>query len=224
VGNAVSMNEFLAIGMMLAVTPGPNMMYVLSRSIAQGRRAGLTSLAGVMVGYLFYMFGAAFGITAIVLRIPHAMAMLAAAGALYLAYLAWQSLKPGGVSPFAVQHRATEAPGRLLMMGAATSLLNPKLMMIFFSLIPRFIDYQAGNVLGQTLSLGAMLIMAFATSNGMVALFAGGLSSFMAKRRRFMLVQRVLTGCVLAWLSLRMLQDALPAGVLVDLMLLGQSA
>jgi threonine/homoserine/homoserine lactone efflux protein len=97
-----------------------------------------------------------------------------------------------------------------------------KLMMIFVSLVPRFVDYQAGNVLAQTLMLGGMLIVGFATSNGLVALFAGSLSAFMTRRRHLMLLQRMLTGCVLAMLSLRMLQDALPTGLLVDLLMLGK--
>jgi hypothetical protein len=70
--------------------------------------------------------------------------------------------------------------------------------------------------------LGSMLIIGFATSNGLVALFAGSLSAFMTRRRRLLLLQRMLTGCVLAILSLRMLQDVLPAGLLVDLLMLGQ--
>lgn len=219
----LSLKEFLAVGLLLAITPGPNMMYVLSRAVVQGRRAGLVSLAGVMVGYLFYMLAAALGITAVVVRIPHALTLLTIAGALYLAYLAWQSLRPGGRSPFEVQPGNAVQSRRLLLMGATTSLLNPKLMMIFVSLVPRFVDYPAGNVLGQTLMLGSMLIIGFATSNGLVALFAGSLSAFMTRRRRLLLLQRMLTGCVLAILSLRMLQDVLPAGLLVDLLMLGQS-
>lgn len=221
---APSLQEFLAIGMLLAITPGPNMMYVLSRSVIQGRQAGLLSLGGVMLGYLFYMLAAAFGITAVFVRIPHALTLLTMVGALYLAYLAWQSLRPGGRSPFDVRTGQAAPPRRLLLMGATTSLLNPKLMMIFVSLLPRFVDYQAGNVLGQTLTLGSMLIIGFATSNGMVALFAGSLSDFMARRRGLMLLQRLLTGCVLAILSARMLQEALPAGLLVDVLMLGKSA
>lgn len=218
----VSLNEFLAIGMLLAITPGPNMMYVLSRAVVQGRRAGLVCLAGVMLGYLFYMLAAAFGITAVIARIPHALTLLAVVGALYLGWMAWQSLRPGGRSPFELASGHALPHRRLLLMGATTSLLNPKLMMIFVSLVPRFVDYQAGNVLAQTLMLGGMLIVGFATSNGLVALFAGSLSAFMTRRRHLMLLQRILTGCVLAMLSLRMLQDALPTGVLVDLLMLGK--
>lgn len=91
-----AMYEFLVVGGMLAVTPDPNMIYVMSRSLAQGRTAGLISLGGVMLGYLFYMFSAGFGITALVLKVPRASAILGAAGSIYLVYLAWQAVKPGG--------------------------------------------------------------------------------------------------------------------------------
>ena len=95
-----SLYGFLVIGGMLAITPGPNMVYVMSRSIAQGRTAGLISLGGVMIGYLFYMFGAAFGITTLFMSVPYAGSGLAVVGAAYLLYLAWQAVRPGGRSPF----------------------------------------------------------------------------------------------------------------------------
>jgi len=78
---------FLALGGMLAVTPGPNMVYVMSRSTAQGHKAALISHAGVMLAYLFYMLGAAFGITALFLGVPFAGSHLGAGGAAYLLYL-----------------------------------------------------------------------------------------------------------------------------------------
>ncbi|ONX37720.1 lysine transporter LysE, partial [Burkholderia cenocepacia] len=112
-----SLYGFLVIGGMLAVTPGPNMVYVMSRSIAQGRAAGLISLAGVMIGYLFYMFATAFGITMLFMSVPYAGSVLGAVGATYLLYLAWQAVRPGGRSPFEVKTLPNEQPLRLLAMG-----------------------------------------------------------------------------------------------------------
>src|SRR5450830_1002765 len=89
----------VALGM--ALTPGPNMIYLISRSISQGRRAGFISLGGVALGFLFYMLCAAFGITAFVFAVPYAYDVLRFGGAAYLFYLAWQTLKPGGRSAFA---------------------------------------------------------------------------------------------------------------------------
>ncbi|MFM0739241.1 LysE family translocator [Paraburkholderia xenovorans] len=204
-----SIYGFLAVGGMLAVTPGPNMVYVMSRSIAQGRRAGLISLAGVMLGYLFYMFGAAFGITALFLSVPFAGSLLGAGGAAYLFYLAWQAVKPGGRSPLEVRELPREQPRRLFAMGAATSLLNPKLAMIFLSLLPQFIDYQNGSVLRQSLVLGSSLIVAFASVNGFVAICSGGMATFLANRPGLLLAQRWTMGVVLFALGAHMSMDAL---------------
>jgi threonine/homoserine/homoserine lactone efflux protein len=205
----VSIYGFLAVGGMLAVTPGPNMVYVMSRSIAQGRTAGLISLAGVMLGYLCYMFGAAFGITALFLSVPYAASVLGAVGAAYLFYLAWQAVKPGGRSPLEVRELPRERPRRLLAMGATTSLLNPKLAMIFLSLLPQFIDYQDGSVFRQSLMLGSLLIVAFASVNGLVAICSGSMATFLSRRPGLLLAQRWMMGVVLLALGVHMSVDAL---------------
>ncbi|WP_186091350.1 LysE family translocator [Burkholderia gladioli] len=202
-----TMIEFVAVGGMLAVTPGPNMVYVMSRSVSQGPRAGLTSLAGVMLGYLTYMFGAAFGLTAIFLTIHGAVRVLAAAGALYLLYLSWQAVRPGARSPFEVDARQAERPRRLFAMGAATSLLNPKLAMLFLSLLPQFIDYQAGDVFRQSMLLGASLVVAFAAVNGAVAIGSGSLAGFLAKRPNWLRAQRWVMGLMLFSLAAKMALD-----------------
>lgn len=202
-----TMIEFVAVGGMLALTPGPNMVYVMSRSVSQGPRAGLTSLAGVMLGYLTYMFGAAFGLTAIFLTIPGAARVLAAAGALYLLYLSWQAVRPGARSPFEVDAQRAERPRRLFAMGAATSLLNPKLAMLFLSLLPQFIDYQAGDVFRQSMLLGASLVGAFAAVNGAVAIGSGSLAGFLAKRPNRLRAQRRVMGLMLCSLAAKMAFD-----------------
>ncbi|MGF6767631.1 threonine/homoserine/homoserine lactone efflux protein [Paraburkholderia sp. GAS199] len=205
---SASMYQFLAVGGMLAITPGPNMVYVMSRSIAQGRGAGLISLAGVMLGYLFYMFSAAFGITALVLKVPGASAILGAAGAAYLLYLAWQAVRPGGRSPFEVRQLPQEAPLRLLAKGATTSLLNPKLAMLFISLLPQFIDHGRSDVFGQSLTLGSLLIAAFALANGSVAVASSGMARFLQGRPGLMLVQRWVMGVMLCGLGISLAMDA----------------
>ncbi|KVA72399.1 lysine transporter LysE [Burkholderia ubonensis] len=209
---SASMYAFLTVAGMIAVTPGPNMVYVMSRSIAQGRTAGLVSLAGVMLGYLFYMFGAAFGITAFFLSVPYAGSVLGAVGAVYLFYLAWQAVKPGGRSPLEVRDLPREQPRRLFAMGAATSLLNPKLAMIFLSLLPQFINDHDGSVLRQSLVLGSSLIVAFASVNGFVAVCSGALATFLASRPGLLLAQRWSMGVMLLALGAHMAMDALKAG------------
>lgn len=207
----VSIYGFLAVGGMLAITPGPNMVYVMSRSIAQGRTAGLISLAGVMLGYIFYMLGAAFGITAFFLSVPYAGSVLGAAGAIYLFYLAWQVARPGGRSPLEVRDLPRERPRRLFAMGAATSLLNPKLAMIFLSLLPQFINYHDGSVFRQSLTLGSSLIVAFASVNAFVAVCSGSMATFLSSRPGFLLIQRWIMGAVLVVLGAHMTIDTLKA-------------
>src|SRR5262249_27984731 len=91
---------FALLSLGIVLTPGPNMIYVISRSLTQGPAAGIVSLGGVALGFVFYMLCAAFGITALLFAVPYAYDALRFAGAAYLLWLAWQTLKPGGRSPF----------------------------------------------------------------------------------------------------------------------------
>ena len=146
----------VALGMVL--TPGPNMIYLVSRSICQGPRAGLVSLAGIALGFVFYLLCAAFGITAIFMAVPFAYDALRAAGALYLLWLAWQAIRPGGHSPFAVRALPPESPRRLFSMGLVTALFNPKVAVLYLSLLPQFIVPGHGSLLTQALMLGVAQI------------------------------------------------------------------
>ena len=98
-----SLLAFAAITLGMALTPGPNMVYLISRSICQERTAGLISLGAVALSFVFYMLCAAFGITAFVMVVPYAYAALRLGGAAYLLYLAWQAVRPGGRSPFQIR-------------------------------------------------------------------------------------------------------------------------
>jgi len=140
---------FTLVVLTMALTPGPNMIYLVSRSLSQGPRAGLISLIGVGIGFVVYMLLAAFGITAIFVAVPYAYDALRLAGAAYLLYLAWQALKPGGRSPFEVRQLPKDSPRRLIAMGLMTNLLNPKVAMLYLALLPQFIDPARGSVLVQ---------------------------------------------------------------------------
>ncbi len=197
---------FIALGMVL--TPGPNMVYLISRSICQGRIAGLISLGGVALGFVFYMLCAAFGITAIVMAVPYAYDALRFGGALYLLYLAWQVLKPGGRSPFQVRDLPEDSPRKLFLMGFLTNLLNPKIAVMYLSLLPQFISPEHGSVLTQSLVLGFVQIMISVSVNAMIAIAAGSIAVFLSKRPSWLVVQRWLMGMVLTGLAIRMLTEA----------------
>jgi threonine/homoserine/homoserine lactone efflux protein len=198
--------SLVALGMVL--TPGPNMVYLVSRSICQGRVAGLISLGGVAAGFVFYMLCAAFGITALVMAVPYAYDTLRIAGALYLLWLAWQAIRPGGRSPFEVRTLRPDGPRKLFAMGLLTNLLNPKIAVMYLSLLPQFIDPAQGGVLAQTLVLGASQIAISVLVNACIVLAAGSVAAVLAARPAWATFQRWLMATVLGGLAVRMATDA----------------
>ena len=199
---------FALIALGMALTPGPNMVYLISRSICQGRTAGLISLGGVALGFVVYMLSAAFGITALLIAVPFAYDALRFGGALYLLYLAWQAVKPGGRSPFQVRELPADSPRKLFTMGFVTNLLNPKIAVLYLSLLPQFIDPMHGSVLGQSVALGVVQIMLSIAVNSTVAMTAGSIAVFLARRPTWLVIQRWLMGTVLAGLAMRMATEA----------------
>ncbi|UVC11281.1 LysE family translocator [Rhizobium sp. TH2] len=206
-----SLASFLAFSLIafgMVITPGPNMVYLVSRSISQGRGAAFISLIGVGAGFLFYMFSAAVGITSLMLAVPYAYDALRFAGALYLLYLAWQVVRPGGRSPFQVRELKPDGPRKLLAMGLVTNLLNPKVAVMYLSLLPQFIHPDAGSVMTQLLALGFTQIAISLTVNSVLIMIAGSLAVFLTSRPTWMLVQRWVMGTVLAGFAMRMATEA----------------
>lgn len=199
---------FAAIALGMVLTPGPNMVYLVSRSISQGPKAGLISLGGVALGFVIYMLCAAFGITALLLAVPYAYDALRIAGAAYLLWLAWQAIRPGGRSPFQVRELPKDSPRKLFGMGFFTSLLNPKIAVFYLSLLPQFISPEAGSVLTQSLVLGMVQICISVSVNAMIALSAGSISLFLAENPGWLKIQRWLMGTVLAGLAVKMATEA----------------
>ncbi|QPZ90737.1 LysE family translocator [Thioclava electrotropha] len=199
---------FGAVALAMVLSPGPNMIYLVSRTICQGRGAGMISLGGVALGFVFYMLCAAFGITAIVLAVPYAYDALRIAGALYLLWLAWQAVRPGGRSAFETRELPMDGPRKLFVRGFVTNLLNPKIAVMYLSLLPQFIDPAAGSVLAQSLALGAVQIVISVGVNAAIVMGAGAMARFLATRPLWMRVQRWAMGTVLAALALSVLRDA----------------
>jgi len=206
--DAAHLLPFMLIALGLVLTPGPNMIYLISRSLCQGPKAGLISLAGVVIGFVFYMVFAALGITALLMAVPFAYDALRLCGAMYLLYMAWQAVKPGGRSPFQVKPLAHDSPKKLLTMGLLTNLLNPKTAVLYLSLLPQFIVPEQGHVLMQSLVLGSTQILISMTFNALIALSAGYIAAFLTGRPLWMLVQRWLMATVLSSLAVRMLVEA----------------
>jgi threonine/homoserine/homoserine lactone efflux protein len=195
----------IALGLVL--TPGPNMIYLVSRSITQGRRAGVVSLLGVAAGFAVYLAAAAAGLATIFVAVPAAYTLLKLVGAAYLLYLAWQAVRPGSTSVFTPRQLPVDSPRRLFTMGLVTNLLNPKIAVLYVSLLPQFIDPARGSVATQSLVLGATQIVIALSVNALIVVFAGGLAVFLAARPTWLRVQRYLMGGVLGALAVRLATD-----------------
>jgi threonine/homoserine/homoserine lactone efflux protein len=195
---------FALVSLGIVLTPGPNMIYLISRSLTQGPAAGIVSLGGVALGFVFYMLCAAFGITALLFAVPYAYDALRFAGAAYLLWMAWQALKPGGRSPFQLKKLQVDGPHKLFAMGFVTNLLNPKIAMLYLALLPQFIDPTVGSVLTQSLVLGTTQTVISVGINAVIALSAGSIAMFLGTRPTWLLVQRWLMGTVLTGLAVRL--------------------
>ena len=180
---ASSFLVFGAAALLMAVTPGPNMIYLISRSICQGRTAGLMSWAGVVLGFTFHMLCASVGLTALFMAVPLGYELLKFGGALYLLWLAWQAVRPGARSPFEAKDLPPVPPRELFTMGLLTSILNPKVAIFYLSVLPQFIVPEAGSVLAQSLLLGITQLCIGATVNLLVTISAAGLAARVAPHR-----------------------------------------
>lgn len=196
---------FAVAAVILAITPGPNMIYLISRTLSQGKKAGLISLLGVMVGFLFHILLVSFGLTAVLFTIPYAYTILKWTGALYLVYLAFQALKPNGKNIFAVEQTLkVDAPSKLFSIGFLTNVLNPKVAVFYLSLFPQFIKPAYGSIFFQSLTLGTtQLVISFLT-NLLIILFAAKLASFFQKQPFWVKIQKWFMGSVLLFLAVKM--------------------
>lgn len=194
----------------MALTPGPNMVHLASRSIGQGVRAGLTALSGTAVGFVAYLVAATLGLASLFAAVPAAFVVVKVAGAIYLGYLAWQLLRPGGRSVFDPAQVVPIRPLRLFGMGLVTNLLNPKIALLYAALLPQFID-PTRSVALQFLLLGAVQIVIGVTVNGLVVVGAGRIARFLRGRPRAISVQRWVSGTVLAAFAVKLAVEPQPA-------------
>lgn len=195
---------FVAAALVMAITPGPNMIYLISRSICQGRTAGLMSLIGVVFGLTTHMLFAAAGLTAIFMAIPLGYELLKFGGAMYLLWMAWQAVRPGARSPFDAKDLPPVPVRRLFMMGYLTSVLNPKIAIFYLSILPQFIQPEMGHVLAQSLTLGITQIFIGTAVNSTMVLSAVAVSGWFSKNQFWLDVQRYVMGGVLSALALKL--------------------
>jgi threonine/homoserine/homoserine lactone efflux protein len=191
----------------LVLTPGPNMIYLVSRSLTQGVRAGLVSLAGTLSGFFIHIGATVTGLAAIAFAAPFLYDAIRYAGAAYLAWLAWETLKPGGRSVFEPVALPAASDGKLFAMGFITSVLNPKVALFYISLLPQFVDPERGTMLGQMLALSAVQLLISLIGNTGYVLTAACVARFFSRNPLWVAVQRWTMGSVLAGLAMRLALD-----------------
>lgn len=194
---------FALAALVLVLTPGPNMIYCISRTLCQGRAAGLVSLAGVLLGFVSHLLAAALGLTALLMAVPLAFDAIKLAGAAYLLWLAWQAVRPGGAAPFQARRLPADPPAKLFRMGLVTNLLNPKVAMFYLSFFPQFLHPERGSVLVQSLQLGAVQIGVSGTVNMLLIFGAAGITALLSRSRAWLQAQRWIMATVLGLLALR---------------------
>lgn len=196
---------FAIAAIVLAITPGPNMVYLISRTLSQGKKAGLISLMGVITGFLFHIVLVSFGLTAILFTIPYVYVVLKWIGALYLLYLACQAVKPNGKNLFEVDKTIkSDSPSKLFSIGFLTNVLNPKVAMFYLSLFPQFIKPMYGAVFTQSIALGTTQLIVSLSINFLIIAFAAKMAIFFNRQPFWIKIQRWFMGSVLLLLAVKM--------------------
>ncbi|MBC7406853.1 MAG: LysE family translocator [Arcicella sp.] len=199
---------FILAALMLVITPGPNMIYLISRSITQGRGAGLISLAGIIAGFTFHIMMVSVGLTAVLFAIPFAYATLKFLGVFYLLYLAFQAINPKNQGIFEARTDLKEdKPAKLFSMGFLTSVLNPKIAVFYLSFFPQFIKPKYGNIFWQSIQLGITQMTVSFTVNFLIVLFAARISIWFAENPFWVKIQKWFMASILTSLAFRMALD-----------------
>ena len=196
---------FFSLAIVLALAPGPDNLFVLMISAAEGRRAGFAVVAGLMVGVMGHTLAVALGLAALFAASATAFTVLKLAGAAYLLYLAWRAWRapaslgaPGQPAP-----RAQAWPRRVAR-GVVMNLTNPQVLLFFLALLPQFVKPDQGSVAGQIVALGALFIVAGSLVFGAIVLAAGALRERLARSARAQRLLNRSAAVVFAGLALRL--------------------
>ncbi|HKY05477.1 MAG TPA: LysE family translocator [Blastocatellia bacterium] len=194
---------FLIATVTLNLTPGPDMMYVLARSVGQGRKAGIVSVLGGSTGRLLHTFAAAFGLSALLLSSPVAFDVIKYAGAIYLVYLGVRALIEREALA-AVAEIEQSSLRRIYGQGFLTNALNPTVALFFLAFLPQFVDAGRGAVVGQMVLLGLIFTASATFWSTSIALLAGSVGNWLRRHPGAARAQRKVMGCVFIALGLRL--------------------
>jgi len=190
---------FFSASVVLAITPGPGIMYVLARSLAGGRREGILSALGTFVGGLVHVLAAGLGLSAVLATSAVAYQAVRWAGAAYLVYLGIRMFRSAAINDEdAIPVRPTR---NAFAQGIATEVLNPKTALFFLSFIPQFVDPKLGPIFAQFLTLGAISVMLNTSADVIVAVCAGPIAARLLASRRARRNQRRASGALMIGLG-----------------------
>jgi threonine/homoserine/homoserine lactone efflux protein len=199
-----TLGVFFLASVVLALTPGPDNLFVLTQSALSGPRAGLIVTLGLCTGLIVHTTAVALGVAVIFQTSAIAFTVLKVAGASYLAYLAWQAFRAGASTLPADQ--APPVPlHRLYARGIVMNVTNPKVSIFFLAFLPQFADPQRGSLVLQILLLGAVFAVSTILVFGAVALFAGSLGQWLARSDKAQRVMNRVAGTVFAALAIKLL-------------------
>ncbi|MHB1134528.1 MAG: LysE family translocator [Chloroflexota bacterium] len=186
---------FVAAALALLITPGPAVLYIVARSIDQGRRAGLASVLGIEVGSLCQVMAAGLGLSALLVSSAAAFTAVKYLGAAYLIFLGVRRLREKDLEQQALAP-PPEPLSRVVAQGVLVQVFNPKTALFFLAFLPQFVDPSKGQMGPQFLQLGAVWLALATCSDGLYALLAGSASHWLRGNLTFLRSQRYLTGGV----------------------------
>ncbi len=190
-----SITLFIAAAAVLLIVPGPAVIYIINRSLDQGRLAGIISVLGIGTGTIAHIIAAAAGISAILASSLLAFNILKYAGALYLIYLGIQKFISKEEPVFDGSYKKIKL-SKIFYQGIIVNLLNPKTALFFFAFLPQFINHNKGSITSQILFLGFLFVIMGLISDGIYALLAGYLSTWIKKRIRLIKAQKFVSGSI----------------------------
>lgn len=185
---------FMLAGLLLLIVPGPAVVYVVGRSIGQGRSAGVISVLGIATGSLVHVVAAAVGVSAILASSAVAFSIVKYAGAAYLVFLGVRKIL--GHDTAVTQGAPRESLKRIYMRGVVVNVLNPKTALFFLALLPQFVDPARGLVAVQMIFLGLIFSAMGVVTDGSYAMLASGIGGWLRRRPAFLRRQEVVTGSV----------------------------
>jgi threonine/homoserine/homoserine lactone efflux protein len=187
---------FVAAALALLLVPGPAVLYIVARSVHQGRAAGLASVLGIHVGTLVHILAATVGLSAIVVSSATAFTVVKLVGAAYLVYLGLRTLLRGDGAVESAPAGPTRGRRRDFAEGLVVNVLNPKTALFFLAFLPQFVDPEAGRLALQILVLGFVFLLLGLVTDSLWAIAAGTAGGWLRGHRGFVRSQRYVSGSV----------------------------